>query len=252
MATGKDPHPNPVPGEREHGKDSSLIAIENVTKLYGRMPALRDVTLHIERGEVLGVLGPNGSGKTTLMRLLTGYLSPTTGRLVVAGYDTVRQPMEARRQVGYVPEALPLYTHMRVGEFLTFMGRLRGLSSGTTAAAIARLSEQVNLREVCTAPIRTLSRGYRQRVAIAQALVHAPEVLILDEPTNGLDPRQIIETRHLIRSLAGACTIVMSSHILSEVERTVDRVAILLRGQLLGVHTVADTPDLEALFLSLT
>jgi ABC-2 type transport system ATP-binding protein len=139
-----------------------------------------------------------------------------------------------------------------VCEFLAFMGRLRGLSPRATAAALARVSEQVCLQEVFTAPIRTLSRGYRQRVALAQALVHAPDLLILDEPTNGLDPRQIIETRNLIRSLAGACTIVMSSHILSEVERTADRVAILLQGQLLGVRALADTPDLEALFLSLT
>jgi ABC-2 type transport system ATP-binding protein len=229
-----------------------VITIEHVTKLYGQTPALRDITLDIARGEVLSLLGPNGSGKTTLLRLLTGYLSPTAGRLVVAGYDTIRQPMEARRQIGYVPEALPLYVHMRVCEFLAFMGRLRGLSPGTTATAIARVSERLHLREVLTAPIRTLSRGYRQRVAIAQALVHSPAILIFDEPTNGLDPRQIIETRHLIRSLAGVCTVVMSSHILSEVERTADRVAILLQGQLLGVRTVADTPDLETLFLSLT
>jgi len=229
-----------------------VITIDSVTKLYGKTPALCDITLHIERGAVFGLLGPNGSGKTTLLRLLAGYLSPTAGRLGIAGYDTMRQPMEARRRVGYVPEALPLYAHMRVGEFLTFMGRLRGLSVAATAAALARVSEQVNLGEVLTAPIRTLSRGYRQRVAIAQALVHAPDVLILDEPTNGLDPRQIIETRHLIRTLAGTCTIVMSSHILSEVERTAERVAILLQGRLLGVRTLADTPDLEALFLSLT
>ena len=229
-----------------------MIAIEHVTKLYGHTPALCDITLHVERGEVLGLLGPNGSGKTTLLRLLTGYLSPTSGRLVVAGYDIGRQPMEARRRVGYVPEALPLYLHMRVREFLAFMGRLRGLSVEATAAAIARVSALVNLQEVLAAPIRTLSRGYRQRVALAQALVHGPDLLMLDEPTNGLDPRQIIETRNLIRSLAGTCTIVMSSHILSEVERTADRVAILLRGQLLGVRALADTPDLEALFLSLT
>ena len=229
-----------------------MITIDRVTKLYGKTPALCDISLHIERGTVFGLLGPNGSGKTTLLRLLAGYLSPTAGRLDIAGYDTVRQPMEARRRVGYVPEALPLYAHMRVREFLTFMGRLHGLSTGAAAVALARVSEQVNLREVLTAPIRTLSRGYRQRVAIAQALVHAPDVLLLDEPTNGLDPRQIIETRHLIRTLAGTCTIVMSSHILSEVERTAERVAILLRGRLLGVQTLADTPDLEALFLSLT
>ena len=229
-----------------------MIAIENVTKLYGRVAAVQDVTLHVARGEVLGLLGPNGSGKTTLLRMLTGYLSPTAGRLLVAGYDTVQQPMEARRKVGYVPEALPLYTHMRVSEFLTFMGRLRGLSPEATAMALEDVSARVHLQDVFTAPIHTLSRGYRQRVAIAQALVHTPDVLILDEPTNGLDPRQIIETRHLIRALAGTCTIIMSSHILSEVERTVERVAILLRGQLLGVRALADTPDLEALFLSLT
>ena len=229
-----------------------MIAIENVTKLYGRVAVVQDVTLHVARGEVLGLLGPNGSGKTTLLRMLTGYLSPTAGRLLVAGYDTVQQPMEARRKVGYVPEALPLYTHMRVSEFLTFMGRLRGLSPEATVMAIEDVSARVHLQDVCTAPIRTLSRGYRQRVAIAQALVHTPDVLILDEPTNGLDPRQIIETRNLIRALAGTCTIIMSSHILSEVERTAERVAILLRGQLLGVRALADTPDLEALFLSLT
>ena len=229
-----------------------MIAIENVTKLYGRVAAVQDVTLHVARGEVLGLLGPNGSGKTTLLRMLTGYLSPTAGRLLVAGYDTVQQPMEARRKVGYVPEALPLYTHMRVSEFLTFMGRLRGLSPEATATAIEVVSARVHLQDMLTAPIHILSRGYRQRVAIAQALVHTPDVLILDEPTNGLDPRQIIETRNLIRALAGTCTIIMSSHILSEVERTAERVAILLRGQLLGVRALADTPDLEALFLSLT
>ena len=229
-----------------------MIAIENVTKLYGRVAAVQDVTLHVARGEVLGLLGPNGSGKTTLLRMLTGYLAPTAGRLLVAGYDTVQQPMEARRKVGYVPEALPLYTHMRVYEFLTFMGRLRGLSPEATATTIEAVSARVHLQDVLMAPIHTLSRWYRQRVAIAQALVHTPDVLILDEPTNGLDPRQIIETRNLIRALAGTCTIIMSSHILSEVERTAERVAILLRGQLLGVRALADTPDLEALFLSLT
>jgi ABC-2 type transport system ATP-binding protein len=226
--------------------------MEHVTKRYGKAAAVQDVTLQVEQGEVLGLLGPNGSGKTTLLRMLAGYLAPTAGRVLVAGYDTVRQPMAARRRVGYVPEALPLYTHMRVHEFLTFMGRLRQLSAAATATAVADISARVQVQDRLQAPIRTLSRGYRQRVAIAQALLHAPDVLLLDEPTNGLDPRQIIETRHLIRSLAGTCTVVMSSHILSEVERMADRVAILLRGQLLGVQSLADTPDLEALFLSLT
>jgi ABC-2 type transport system ATP-binding protein len=229
-----------------------VIDIDNATKYYGRVAAVREVTLHILPGEVLGLLGPNGSGKTTLLRMLAGYIAPSSGRLTVAGYDTVRQPMQARRHLGYVPESMPLYTHMRVREFLNFMARLRGLSPSQVETAIEAVSTQVQLHEVMQAPIRTLSRGYRQRVAIAQALVHDPEVLLLDEPTNGLDPRQIIDTRHLIRDLAGSRTIIMSSHILSEVEKMADRVAILLRGALLCVRTLAETPNLENVFLSLT
>jgi ABC-2 type transport system ATP-binding protein len=232
--------------------DNPIVAIEGVSKLYGRVAAVSDVTLHVRRGEVLGLLGPNGSGKTTLLRMLTGYLSPTSGRLSVDGYDTESQRMEARRRIGYVPESLPLYSHMRVREFLRFMARLRGLDASAAGAAIAEVAEQVGLSDRLAAPIRTLSRGYRQRVAIAQALVHRPDLLILDEPTNGLDPRQIIETRNFIRELAGRRTVIMSSHILGEVEKIADRVAILLGGRLLSVEAMADTPDLEALFLSLT
>ncbi len=232
--------------------DSPIVAIEGVSKLYGSVAAVSDVTLHVRRGEVLGLLGPNGSGKTTLFRMLTGYLSPTSGRLSVAGYDTERQRMEARRRIGYVPESLPLYSHMRVGEFLRFMARLRGLDAAAAEAAIAEVALQVALSDRLTAPIRTLSRGYRQRVAIGQALVHRPDILVLDEPTNGLDPRQIIETRNFVRGLAGQRTVIMSSHILGEVEKIADRVAILLQGRLLSVQAIADTPDLEALFLSLT
>jgi ABC-2 type transport system ATP-binding protein len=232
--------------------DNPIVAIEGVSKLYGSVAAVRDVTLHVRRGEVLGLLGPNGSGKTTLLRMLTGYLSPTSGRLSVAGYDTERQRMEARRRIGYVPESLPLYSHMRVGEFLRFMARLRGLDSAAAETAIAEVAGQVALGDRLSAPIHTLSRGYRQRVAIGQALVHRPDLLVLDEPTNGLDPRQIIETRNFIRGLAGRRTVIMSSHILGEVEKIADRVAILLQGRLLSVRAMADTPDLEALFLSLT
>ena len=231
---------------------SPIISIERVSKLYGSIAAVRDVTLHVRSGEVLGLLGPNGSGKTTLLRMLTGYCSPTSGRLAVAGYDTERQRMDARRRIGYVPESLPLYAHMRVGEFWRFMARLRGLDSAATEAAIAEVAEHVALGDRLTAPIHTLSRGYRQRVAIGQALLHRPDILVLDEPTNGLDPRQIIDTRNFIRGLAGRRTVVMSSHILSEVEKVADRVAILLQGRLLSVETLAETPDLEALFLSLT
>ncbi len=229
-----------------------VIVIENVTKLYGRVAAVRDVSLQVAQGEVLGLLGPNGSGKTTLLRMLTGYLLPSSGRLSVAGHDTVREAMAARRRIGYVPESVPLYSHMRVGEFLSFMARLRGVPRGAVADAVGRMGERLSLGDVMRAPIRTLSRGYRQRVAIAQALVHAPEVVILDEPTNGLDPRQIIETRKLIQGLAGDHTVLISSHILGEIEKVAHRVAILLRGELLAVRSVADTPDLEALFLSLT
>jgi ABC-2 type transport system ATP-binding protein len=238
--------PRPVP------TDGPIVSIEGVFKLYGSVAAVSDVTLEVRRGEVLGLLGPNGSGKTTLLRMLTGYLSPTAGRLSVDGYDTERDRMAARRRIGYVPESLPLYSHMRVREFLRFMARLRGLDSAASDAAVAEVAEQVGLGDRLAAPIRTLSRGYRQRVAIGQALVHRPDILVLDEPTNGLDPRQIIETRNFIRGLAGRRTVIMSSHILGEVEKVADRVAILLQGRLLSVNSLADTPDLEALFLSLT
>jgi len=228
-----------------------LVELRNVTKRYGAHLAVRDVTLSVAEGEVLGLLGPNGSGKTTLLRMLTGAHTPTSGQLTVAGFDSVRQPLEARRRVGYVPESHPLYDHMRVRELLSFMAALRGVERGAIPGAVGEVAESLAVKEVLEVPIRHLSRGYRQRVAIAQALVHRPPVLVLDEPTNGLDPRQIIETRNLIRGLAGRCTVIMSSHILSEIARTVDRVAILLRGGLLTVRSMAETPDLEALFLSL-
>jgi len=228
-----------------------VVELRKVTKRYGPHLAVRDVTLSVAEGEVLGLLGPNGSGKTTLLRMLTGAHTPTSGQLTVAGFDSVRQPLEARRRVGYVPESHPLYDHMRVRELLSFMAALRGVERRAIPGAVGEVAESLAVKDVLEVPIRHLSRGYRQRVAIAQALVHRPPVLVLDEPTNGLDPRQIIETRNLIRGLAGRCTVIMSSHILSEIARTVDRVAILLRGGLLTVRSMAETPDLEALFLSL-
>jgi ABC-2 type transport system ATP-binding protein len=232
--------------------DAPTISAFNVSKRYGRVSALEGLTLDIRSGEVFGLLGPNGSGKTTFMRLLSGYHLPSAGRLTVAGYDTVRDSLAVRRRIGYVPEAAPLYRQMLVGEFLAFMARLRGVSERDVKAAVARMVDRLALSTVVDKPTRTLSRGYRQRVALAQALIHDPDILILDEPTNGLDPRQIIEMRELIRSLAGRHTVLMSSHILGEVEKTCDRVAVLLNGRLLGVRPMADTPDLEAWFLSLT
>jgi ABC-2 type transport system ATP-binding protein len=228
----------------------SAIIAKGVSKRYGPTLALDSLDLEIERGEVFGLLGPNGSGKTTFIRLLAGYLLPTAGRLAIEGCDSVRESLQARARIGYVPEAAPVYGNMRVREFLVFMARLRGLPERQVGGAVDRVIDMLALGAVAHRPARVLSRGYRQRTAIAQALVHDPPVVILDEPTNGLDPRQIIEIRELIRGLAGHHTVIVSSHVLSEVARIADRVAILLDGRLLGVRAMADTPDLEAWFLS--
>jgi len=222
-----------------------------VSKRYGATLALDSLDLEIRSGEVFGLLGPNGSGKTTFIRLLAGYLLPSAGRLVVCGRDAVDESLQARRLIGYVPEAAPVYGYMRVREFLAFMARLRGVANHRVTDAVDRVIASLALDAVADRPARALSRGFRQRTAIAQALVHDPELLILDEPTNGLDPRQIIEIRDLIRDLAGRHTVLMSSHVLSEVAKTADRVGILLDGRLRGVRAMADTPDLEAWFLSL-
>ena len=240
------------PGNIPAGTDIPAISAIDVSKRYGAVSALEGLTLEVGRGEVFGLLGPNGSGKTTLMRLLAGYLLPSAGRLAVMGHDTTTASLAVRRCIGYVPEAAPLYRQMRVGEFLTFMARLRGVPERKVKGVIEGVADRLALCSVLDKPTRALSRGYRQRVALAQALLHDPDILILDEPTNGLDPRQIIEMRQLIRSLAGRHTVLMSSHILGEVEKTCDRVAVLLDGRLLGVRRIADMPDLEALFLSLT
>jgi len=228
----------------------SAIIAKGVSKRYGPTLALDSLDLEIERGEVFGLLGPNGSGKTTFIRLLAGYLLPTAGHLEIDGCDSVRDSLRARARIGYVPEAAPVYGNMRVREFLAFMARLRGLPERQVRRAVDRVIDMLALAAVADRPARVLSRGYRQRTAIAQALVHDPPVVILDEPTNGLDPRQIIEIRELIRGLAGHHTVIVSSHVLSEVARIADRVAILLDGRLLGVRAIADTPDLEAWFLS--
>jgi ABC-2 type transport system ATP-binding protein len=228
-----------------------IIVAKDVSKRFGRTFALERFSLEIRRGEVFCLLGPNGSGKTTLLRMLTGFLLPSAGSLQVCGYDVVHEPNAAKQRIGYAPESVPMYRHMRVGEFLGFMARLRGVAPSNVASAVACAAGKLALEDKLGAPIPTLSRGYRQRVALAQALVHEPEVLVLDEPTNGLDPRQIIETRNLIRNLAGATTVLMSSHILAEVQKTADRVAVLLGGRLMGVREISATEDLEPWFLSL-
>jgi gliding motility-associated transport system ATP-binding protein len=232
--------------------EAPAILAEGVSKRYGSFTAVDGFGLSVQRGEVFCLFGPNGSGKTTFLRMLVGYTSPSAGRITVAGHDVVRDGLAARRKIGYLPETVPLYGHMRVDEFLRFMAQLHGVVDSAVGAAVARVVRLLALDEVLRKPIRALSRGYRQRAALAQALVHEPEVVVLDEPANGLDPRQIIEMRGLIRSLAGRHTVLMSSHILSEIEKTADRAGLLLNGRLQGVREIGDAADLESWFLSVT
>ena len=230
-----------------------VVLVEHLTKYYGSRLAVSDVSFDVQPGEVIGLLGPNGSGKSTILRILTGYLHPSSGRARVCGFDVVTQSLQARQCVGYVPEDVPLYAQMRVHEFLSLMGRLRGLEGAACARACDEAMERLALGRYRTQLIAKLSRGYRQRVAIAQALLGRPKLLVLDEPTNGLDPRQIIEVRELIRALSSDMAILVTSHILVEIERVASRVTILLDGRLLGVHSLAEsTVGLESLFLSLT
>jgi ABC-2 type transport system ATP-binding protein len=221
-----------------------VIVAEKLTKRYGSRLAVDGVSFEVNAREVLGLLGPNGSGKSTILRILTGYLRPSSGTARIAGNDVVDQAIEARRRVGYVPEDAPLYTHMRVEEFLAFMGKLKGVAEKHLARAIDQVCERLALQAVRNLSIGKLSRGFRQRTAIAQALLGNPELLVLDEPTNGLDPRQIIEMRDLVRSLAEHHTVLVTSHILGEIEKVAQRVAILLSGRLLAVHSLkSETSD---------
>jgi len=230
-----------------------VVLAEKLSKSYGPRRVVDGVSFDVQPGEVMGLLGPNGSGKSTILRILTGYLQPSSGRAWIMGHDVVTASLRAREQLGYVPEDAPLYTHMRVREFLAFMGRVRGLGGAALRRAVDEVVERLACAPVVDAPIGRLSRGYRQRVAIAQALLGRPRLLVLDEPTNGLDPRQIIEVRELIRTLAQELAVLVTSHILAEVERVAHRAAILLDGRLLAVHTLAGASvGLEALFLQLT
>src|SRR5271155_1213383 len=197
-----------------------MITVKNLTKRYARTVAVDHISFEIQKGQVVGFLGPNGAGKTTTMRILTCFLPPTAGSANVAGFDVVEQPMEVKKRIGYLPESPPLYPEMEVGEYLDFVGRLKGIPSGNLAARVDEVAEKCAIGDVKTKLIAKLSKGYRQRVGLAQAIIHNPDVLILDEPTSGLDPQQIIETRDLIKSLAGDHTIILSTHILPEVEQT--------------------------------
>jgi ABC-2 type transport system ATP-binding protein len=218
-----------------------VVALDRLSKRYGARLAVDGVSFEVARGEILGLLGPNGSGKTTVLRMLTGYLRPSAGTAEIAGFDVVRDGRAARGRVGYVPEDAPLYPDMRVDEFLFFMGRLRGLDGPQLERALALARERFALNSVRSTIIARLSRGYRQRVSLAQALLHDPDLLVLDEPTNGLDPRQIIEFRGHVRAAAERCAVIITSHILGEIERVADRAAILLDGRLLAVKPICSS-----------
>lgn len=214
-----------------------MIAVEHITKLFGSTRAVEDVSFHVRRGESIGLLGPNGSGKTTIMRILTGFFPPTAGHARVGGLDAAEQSLAMRRTIGYLPESVVLYPDMRVRRFLEFCADVRGINGSRKRQRIEDVMQDCGLREVRDRLIGTLSKGYRQRVGLAQALLHEPEVLILDEPTVGLDPRQIIEIRSLIRALHGRTTVLLSTHILPEVSMTCERVIIIDRGHIVAEDT---------------
>jgi ABC-2 type transport system ATP-binding protein len=214
-----------------------MIEVEHLSKIYGSTPAITDVTFSVEPGEILGLLGPNGAGKTTTMRILAGYLPATNGNARIAGYDVHENSLAVRQRIGYLPETPPLYPDMTVEGFLHFVARIKGVSAGDRPNKVTAAIERCNLEDKRRVIIRKLSKGYRQRVGIAQAIVHDPPAIILDEPTVGLDPRQIIEVRNLIKSLAGTHTIILSTHILPEVSMTCSRVAIINRGKVVATNT---------------
>src|SRR5438045_1561285 len=215
-----------------------MIKVEGLTKRYARTVAVDYISFEVEKGQIVGFLGPNGAGKTTTMRILTGFLPATAGKANVAGFDVQENPQELKLRIGYLPETLPLYPEMEVKEYLEFAGQIKGIPAseikGRADDAIGRCS----VGDVRTKLIGKLSKGYRQRVGLAQAIIHNPDVLILDEPTSGLDPQQIIETRDLIKGLAGDHTIILSTHILPEVEQLCQRVIIIAKGKLVATDTV--------------
>jgi ABC-2 type transport system ATP-binding protein len=219
-----------------------MIKVEGLTKRYARKIAVDNISFEVEKGQIVGFLGPNGAGKTTTMRVLTCFLPPTAGKASVAGFDVLEQSLEVKKRIGYLPETPPVYPEMEVREYLEFVGRIKGVPVADLAKRVSEVSEKCAIYDVSKTLIGKLSKGYRQRVGLAQAIIHNPDVLILDEPTAGLDPHQIIETRDLIKGLAerGEHTIILSTHILPEVEQTCERVIIINKGKLVAMDTVAN------------
>jgi ABC-2 type transport system ATP-binding protein len=222
---------------RYHKKAGRLhvIQAEKLTMHYGPVVAVEDASFEVHPKEVVGLLGPNGAGKSTIMKILTTYLWPTSGTAKICGKDVLTEPIEVRRRIGYLPEVLPVYMDMEVGKYLDFVGRARGLSGSTLKTRLGWVTETCGLKAMFRTLIRELSKGYKQRTALAQALIHDPEVVILDEPTSGLDPHQIVQIRSLIRELAETKTVIQSTHILQEVQAVSDRIVIISQG-----HIVAD------------
>jgi ABC-2 type transport system ATP-binding protein len=220
-----------------------VIEVQNLTKRYGRVTAVDDISFRVERGEILGFLGPNGAGKTTTMRILTGYMPATEGKAFVAGFDVFEQPIDAKRRTGYLPETPPLYPDMTVLEYLAFVAKIKGVPSADQKQRVRAVMERTRVADMANRLCSKLSKGYKQRVGLAQALIHNPDVLILDEPTAGLDPKQINETRLLIKELAGDHTIILSTHILPEVSQTCQRVVIINKGKVVAVDTPGNLTD---------
>lgn len=215
-----------------------MIQVEGLSKKYARHVAVNNISFSVEKGDIVGFLGPNGAGKTTTMRILTCFLPPTEGKATVAGFDVFEQPFEVKKRIGYLPEAPPLYPEMNVQDYLTFVARLKNVPSGEIKPRTEQVMERCAISDVKSKLISKLSKGYRQRVGLAQAIIHNPDVLILDEPTSGLDPKQINETRELIKNLSGEHTIVLSTHILPEVEAVCKKVIIINKGRLVATDSV--------------
>jgi ABC-2 type transport system ATP-binding protein len=218
----------------------NMIKVQGLTKRYARTVAVDNISFEVQKGQIEGFLGPNGAGKTTTMRVLTCFLPPTMGTANVAGFDVLENPMEVKKRIGYLPESPPLYPEMEVIEYLTFVGKLKGIPSNDLARRLDDVVDRCAIGDVRTRLIGKLSKGFRQRVGLAQAIIHNPDVLILDEPTSGLDPKQIIEIRELLKALAGEHTIILSTHILSEVEHSCEHVIIIDRGKLVAIDSVSN------------
>ncbi len=216
-----------------------MIQVENVTKRYGSFTAVNNISFEIDEGEVVGFLGPNGAGKSTTMNMITGFIEPSEGKIIVDGYDISKKPKKAKRQIGYMPEGVPLYSDLTVKEFVTYMAELKGCESKTKKEKVQKVLEETGLVDVQNKLTKNLSRGYKQRVSMAGALVGDPKVIILDEPTVGLDPKQVTEIRTLIKKLGKNHTVILSSHILSEVSQICDKVIIINKGKIIAI----DTPE---------